>query len=1089
MRRFDPVHSLLAILILLALQPAPSVAQEARLLRQPSASERHIVFAHGGDLWVTGREGGESRRLTSTPAVESDPHLSPDGAWVAFTSNRAGVPSVYVVSVEGGEPTRLTWYPAPSYARGWTPDGSRILYATSRETAPTGYTRLWTVSPGGGPSTLLPAPMGHRGSYAPDGRRLVVDRVDRWDVEWRSYRGGQNTALVLLSLDDLEEVHLPNDRTTDTHPVWMGEQVFFLSDRDGATNVWSFHVGTGALSQVTRFADAEVKSLAGGGGALVFEQDGWIHTLDPASGNARRLVINVRGDFPWAAPRWVDVGGNIASASLSPSGQRALMEARGEIFTVPLEHGSARNLTRSAGAADRAPVWSPDGTRVAWFSDDGGGYRLLIADQEGLREPRSLFIGDSKMAWTPAWSPDGARIAFVDDLSRVRVVEVESGAIRTVDTDGTTTNRGGMGPTWSPDSRWLAYARSFPNQFRRIVVWSVESGEARPATDPMADAHSPAWDRDGRHLWFLASTDLGLAAGWANTSSMGARPTYGPWVAVLRGDDPSPFPPRSSEETGPGNAGGRATPQSPAQATSAAAADSAVRIDFDGLERRVVALPLPVRRYTTALAGPAGTVFLGEVVENEPGVVLHRFSLSTRTTEVFTRGASRVSVSANGEKVLFQAGGQWRVVDTARPPDGTSGRLTLDLRARIDPAVEWRQIFQESWRYQRDFFYDPGTHGADWEAVRRRYEPLVEHVRHRDDLNYLLDKVNGELSVGHSFVGGGALPAVDTSRVGLLGADLEAAEGRWRISRIYHSESWNPGLDAPLDRPGMRVREGMYLLAVDGVEFSASDDPYRFLDGTAGRQTILHLGETPSMSDAWTETVVPVRSEAQLRQRAWVEENRRRVDELSGGRLAYVWVPNTGGQGTASFDRYYFSQQDRPGAVIDERFNGGGLLDDYMVDLMGRRLRAAITNEAPGGQPFRLPAGILGPKVLLINEMAGSGGDFFPWIFRRQGVGPLIGTRTWGGLVRSCAHYPMLDGGFITSPCNAVFDPIEERWIAENEGVPPDIEVRMDARAVAEGRDPQLERGVAEALRLLDEEGVPSVVPPPFPTPSLRPGG
>ncbi len=1069
------------------LLPTATRGQESRLLRQPSIGGEHIVFAHGGDLWVTGTGGGEARRLTSTPAVESDPHLSPDGEWVAFTSNRSGVAAVYVVPVEGGEPTRLTWYPATSLARGWTPDGERVVYASERESAPTPYTRLWTVSRSGGPSTLLPAPMGHRAALSPEGDRIVVDRVDRWDVEWRSYRGGQNTPLVILDLETLEETRLPNERTTDTHPVWMGERVYFLSDRNGATNVWSYHTETGALEQLTDFADAEVKSLSGGGGSLAFEQDGWIHLLDPGSGVARRVDITVRGDFPWAAPRWVDVSGSVAAASLSPTGQRALMEARGEIFTVPVEHGDARNLSRSSGAADRAPVWSPDGSRVAWFSDDGSGYRLLVADQDGLEEPRAVSIGESRMAWTPAWSPDGSRIAFVDDRGRVRVVEVESRALRTVDVDGSSSNRGEVRPTWSPDSKWLAYSKGFPNQFRRIMLWSLESGETRPATDPMADARWPAWDRDGRHLWFLASTDLGLAAGWANTSSMGARPTYGAWVAVLRGDDPSPFPPRSSEE----GAGAEATPGGREGRGGAAGPDSAdavVRIDFEGLERRVIALPLPVRRYALAVAGPRGTVFLGEQVENEPGLVLHRFSLDTRSGEVFTRGASRVSVSADGGKILFQSGGQWRVVDTARPPDGSAGRLALELRAWIDPADEWRQIFEESWRYQRDFFYDPGTHGADWDAVRRRYEPLVPHVRHRDDLNYVLDKVNGELSVGHSFVRGGAYPAVDTSRVGLLGADLEAADGRWRVSRIYHSENWNPGLDAPLDRPGMRVREGMYLLAVDGVELTASDDPYRLLDGTAGRQTVLLLSETPSPGEGWTETVVPVRSEFQLRQRAWVEANRRRVDELSGGRLAYVWVPNTGGQGTASFDRYYFSQQDRQGAVIDERFNGGGLLDDYMVDLMSRRLRAAITNEAPGGEPPRLPQGILGPKVLLINEMAGSGGDFFPWIFRRQGVGPLIGTRTWGGLVASCSHYPMVDGGAVTAPCTAVFDPIAGEWIAENEGVPPDIEVVMDARSVAAGRDPQLERGVTEALRLLDEEGVPEVTVPPFPRPSLRPG-
>jgi tricorn protease len=1059
---------------LLLVSTAAATAQEAtRLLRQPSLGEAHIVFAHGGDLWLVGRAGGEARRLTSTPAVESDPHISPDGQWLAYTSNVSGMTAVYVMPIGGGEPRRLTWYPAPSHARGWTPDGARVLYASNRETAPTPYDRLWTVSREGGPSTLLPAPRGHRGAFSPDGSRMVVDRISRWDEEWRNYRGGQNTALTLLDLNDLGELRLPNDdRTTDVQPVWLGSTVYFLSDRDLAMNVWAYDVGTRALRQVTRFRNADVKSLSGRGGTLLIEQDGWIHSVDPASGETRRLDVTVRGDFPWAMPRWVDIGGNISSASLSPTGQRAVMEARGEIFTVPVEHGDARNLTRSAGAADRAPVWSPDGANVAWFSDDGSGNVLAIAPQDGLGETRRITLGESKFAWDPTWSPDGRWIAFVDDRAQVRIVDVEAGRVTTADVDGDTNMRGGMGLVWAPDSKWLAYSKSFPNRMRRIMVWNVDTRQARPITNTLADARSPAWDRDGRHLYFLASTDLALASGWANTSAMQAQPTYAPYVLVLRSDDPTPFPPRSDEE--PAGA-------DPAQPDTTSAP---VRVDFENPERRTIALPMPPRSYTTVVAGPRGSAFIGESVPNTPGLVLHKFSMSDRKAEAFARGVSRVSASADGRKLLYQSGGNWHVADATRPTaDANTPRLNVSLRAHIDPAVEWQQIFQESWRYMRDFFYDPDTHGADWDAVRRRYEPLLPHVRHRADLNYVIDKVNGELSVGHSFVGGGALPPVDTVRVGLLGADLEIDRGRWRIARIFTSESWNPGLSAPLAAPGLDVAEGDYILAIDGRELTAGDDPYRLLDGTVGRQTVLHVHAQPTMSGARRIVVQPIASEIGLRQRAWVEDNRRRVDELSGGRLAYVWVPNTGGPGVVSFNRYFFAQQDREGAVIDERYNGGGLLDDYMVDLMNRELRAAITNEAPGGEPFRLPAGVLGPKVLLINELAGSGGDYFPWVFRQQNSGPLIGTRTWGGLVRSCVHYLMLDGGFVTSPCNAVFEP-GVGWIAENEGVPPDIEVHMDARAVAEGRDPQLERGVQEALRMLSERPARPITVPPFPRPA-----
>jgi tricorn protease len=1084
-RRFFPLALLLSLL------PTALQAQGTRLLRQPTLGEDHVAFTYGADVWVAPRDGGLARRITATQAVESNPHFSPDGQSIAFTSNRSGVATVYVVSVDGGDPTRLSWYPAGATARGWSPDGREILYATSRGTAPSGYNRLWTVNREGGPSTLLSSSWGNDGDFSADGRRIVVDRMSRWDPEWRSYRGGQNTPLVIWNLPDLDEVHIPNpDRSTDLHPVWQDGKIYFLSDRDWAMNVWSYDPQTEALEQITHFDDVDVKTLSGGPGGLVFEHDGWIHLLDPATGESRRLEITVRGDFPWAELQWEDVSARATNASLSATGKRALFEARGEIFTVPTEDGDARNLTRSSGAADRMPVWSPDGGDVAWFSDSGDGYELLIGTQDGLSEPRHIDIGNSVYAWEATWSPDGSHIAFVDDDTRIRVVEVESGDIRTADTGGTNLERGSMGITWSPDSKWLAYAKTFDNNFRRIVAWSLESGQTFTLTDALADATSPTWDRDGRHLYFLASTNLALGSGWANTSAMNADPTYAAYVMILRADDPTPFPLESDEEDVEEQGGDEESAEEVEGGEGEGDnEDEAIRIDVDGIERRVMALPMPIRNYAMALAGPDGSVFIGEYVPNDSGMTLHKFSLSDREASVFTQGVSQVSLSSDGKKMLYSSGALWSVVGTAEPPEQGSDEIDVTLRMHLDRAEEWSHMFDRVWRMERDFFYDPGMHGNDWNAVRTRYGPLVQHARHRDDLNYIFDQVNGELSVGHSYVGGGDYPSVEPNRTGLLGAAFQAHDGRWRIQRIFTMESWNPGLSAPLDRPGIRAEEGQYLVGIDGVEITTDEDLYRFLDGTAGRQTVLHLNDRPTMDGAWTETVEPIESEAQLRQRAWVEDNRRTVDELSGGRLAYVWVPNTGGAGLNSFNRYFFAQQDKEGAIIDERYNGGGMLDDYMVDYMTRTLRAAITNEVPGGRPLRLPQGVLGPKVLVINERAGSGGDYFPWAFRQQQVGPIVGTRTWGGLVAASSPYGLIDGGRVTAPNNAVFDPINNRWVTENEGAPPDIEVLMDARSVAEGRDPQLERAVLEALRLADEQGTQAVTPPPFSRPSRRPGG
>ncbi|MGC4034916.1 MAG: PDZ domain-containing protein [Chitinophagaceae bacterium] len=1047
-------------------------SQGTRLLRQPSISNKYIAFEYGADIWIVAKNGGEARRITSTQAVEADPHFSPDGLTIAFTSNRSGVPEVYTVSIDGGTPTRLTWFPAQSYARGWSPDGKNVLYASTRETAPTDYCRLWTVPAKGGPSMLLSSPFGFDGSYSPDGKNVVVDRVSRWDVEWREYRGGQNTALQILNLGSLAEKSIPNDRTFDIQPVWAGNTVYFLSDRDDIMNIWSFDPANDKLTQVTKVKHTDIKWLDGNDKELVYELNGYLHLLDIATGKSQQLAITVSGDFPWAETKWEDVSTKAASPSLSPTGKRILVEARGEIFTVPVENGDVRNLTHSSGVADRRPLWSPDGKQIAWFSDAGGnGYALRIANQDGSNTIKTVSIGDAKLAWEPSWSPDSKFIAFADNKVRIKVLELATGKITTVDTGGLNIERGNMGITWSPDSKWLAYAKTAANNFRRINVWSMESNKKTVLTDAMADATSPAWDRDGRYLYFLASTSIALGSGWANTSSMTAKPSFGAYIAVLRKDDPTPFPLKSDEE-----------PDSTAEAKKAkdtTAKAKAVRIDFDNIDHRILALPVPLANYDYMIAGPKGTVFIGG--DN----ALSKFSIETKKLEDFAKGINDVAISANGEKILLRAGGEsWRVVSTAKAPSPDEGKVTMQLKMELNRLEEWKQIFEEAYRYERDYFYDPNLHGRNWQDVWDRYSPLVPYIRHRSDLNYVLDQLGGELSVGHSFVFGGDFPSVEKSSDGLLGADLIQKDGRWQIKRIFTTESWNPGLSAPLAQPDLKVKEGDFIIKIDGNDLSADTDPYSLLDGKANKQTVLTINNKATSEGAWKITVAPIDNEDGLRQRAWVEDNRRKVEELSKGRLGYVWVPNTGGPGFVSFNRYYFAQQDKEGAVIDERFNGGGLLDDYMVDLMVRRLRASYTNEVPGGVPGRLPAGILGPKALLINEMAGSGGDFFPWAFRHQKVGPLIGTRTWGGLVKSSVHYGFIDGGAMTAPDNAIFDPIANKWIAENEGIAPDIEQKIDALSASKGRDVQLEKAVEEVLKLLEKEPTPKVVHPEYSKPA-----
>ena len=1062
--RFKTHSKIHLFALLLLFSGLMSFAQGTRLLRQPDISKTHITYTYGSDIWVSALNSMEAKRITSTAAVESNPYFSPDGNWIAFSSNRAGTNNVYIVAKNGGEPKRLTWHPSGSEVRGWTNDGKHILFASARETAPRPYNRLYKISIEGGAPKLLTKQWGHDGSYSPNGRQMIIDKMDRWDVEWRAYRGGQNTPLIILDLESQNETLLPNDKTTDIQPMWLGDKIYFLSDRDLVANIWSYDPATKALNQVTKFKGSDVKWLSGHDTMLTYEREGYLHTMDMQTGTASQLNINVVGDFPWAETKWDDVSKTTRSASLSPNGKRAIMQSRGDIFTVPVEFGDSRNITESSGTADRRPIWSPKGDKIAWFSDkDRKGYALMLSDQDGLSEPEVISIGESKLGWNPTWSPDGKHIAFVDDDVRLRLITLETKKIKTFDIGGNNLERGSIELKWSPDSKWIAYEKSGSNNFRQVYIYSLAKDNSTPITDAFADSFSPAWDLNKKQLYFLASTEVALGSGWANTSSMTADPAYAAYVINLDANDDSPFKPKSDEEEIKEESDEKEDEKKEDKADK----EDPIIIDFEDIGRRTLALPIPSRYYGYIVAGPKGSIFIGEYTQNNRGAILHKFSLKDQESKEFASGVSSVSVTANGKHMLAQIKGDWQVINTDGSDTKGGKGLKVNLQMKLDRTAEWEQIFEEAWRYERDYFYDPNMHGRDWNLVYKRYAPLVPFIKHRADLTYILDQVNGELSVGHSFVFGGDYPDVERTITGLLGADMTPNNGRWQIQRIYTTENWNPGLSGPLDAPGLNIKEGYYIVGINGKEVKATDNFYQHLDGTSGKQTILHLNNEPEFKGHWTEIVEPIRSENSLRQRTWVEDNRRLVDKLSKGRLGYIWVPNTGGPGFVSFNRYYFAQQDKEGAVIDERFNGGGLLDDYMVDLMTRSLRAGLTNEVPNGKPMTLPAGILGPKVLLINELAGSGGDFFPWVFRQQKAGKLIGMTTWGGLVKSSTHYGLVDGGGLTAPDNAVFDPINNKWIAENEGVAPDIEVRQDAKSLSKGNDPQLEKAVTELMKEL----------------------
>jgi len=1091
--RARPAHSLrpfaicAVALILAAVSPrAVSTADDpaggTRLLRQPTVSATHIAFAYAGNIWIVDRAGGTARRVTSFQGQATNPQLSPDGRTLAFSADYAGNPDVYVVPVAGGEPTRLTWHPGADVVQGWSPDGTRVLFASPRAAAaPTPTTRFFTVPAGGGAESPLALPRAYQGKFSPDGTRIAYRMNSSWDEERRNYRGGQNKAIWIADLKTWDVVTPPWTGSKEMDPVWLGDTVYFLSDRDGVSNVWSFAPATKQLTQVTRFTDFDVKTLGAGGGAIVFEQAGYVHLLDPKAGKPSVVPITVSGDFPWMMPHWEDVTSRMTNLGISPTGRRVLVEARGEIFTVPAERGDVRNLTRTSGAAEREPAWSPDGKFISYFSDATGEYQLVVESQDGVTPPRTIPLQKPTRYYSPSWSPDSRKLLYSDTNLNVWVLDVASGAAKIVGRDPWMVPSRTLAPSWSPDSRWVAFATRLDTLYRAIVVANVETGESKQITDGLADAMYPVWDASGRYLWFLASTDLGLRSQWLDMTSYERLQTFGLYVAVLRTGDPSPLLPQSDEDAGVG------VKVEPAPLT---ASSQPVTIDFDGLDRRTLAVPgVPERQYSRLAAGAAGTVFFLEapaVAERggapaSAGSGLRRYKLSDRAMVAFAANVADYAVSADGKKLVYrtpapaapEGGGTaappaLHLVDAdARVPDAGSGRLSMTLATDLDPKAEFRQIFNEGWRYQRDYLYVPNQQGSDWPAIKTMYGALLPHVRHRADLTYLVDMMGAEIAIGHSYVRGGDLPDVPPTRVGLLGADTATENGRYRLTRIYDAERWNPELRAPLAGPGIDARVGDYVLAVNGVELQGADNLHRLLDGTVNRQTVLTLNAQPSMAGARTVTVVPIANDQALRTRAWVEDNRRLVEKLSAGKLAYVYVPNTGQPGYVSFNRYYFAQQDKAGAVIDERYNGGGSAADYIIDVLGRDFDGYFNNVAGDRVPFTSPsAGIWGPKVMIVNEMAGSGGDLMPYMFRRRKIGQLVGTRTWGGLVHTADTPPFIDGGTMIAPRGGFFTR-DGKWAVENEGVAPDIEVENWPKDVIAGRDPQLERAVEVALAAL----------------------
>jgi tricorn protease len=1071
------------------------------LLQTPTVSRTQIAFAYGGEIWIAPRDGGQAQRLVTGSGRLWRPIFSPDGTMVAYTGDFDDNVDVYFVSANGGEPHRLTYHPGADVALAWTPDGKRVAFRSPRE-AFADAEQMFTMTEAGGLPTEVPLPMVEEASYSPDGSHLAYEPNFQWEPAWKSYRGGQTKRIWIADLSDSSIVKVPQENNSnDGNPMWIGDKVYFLSDRNGPVTLFAYDLATRQVTQVIANDSLDIDSASAGPGAIVYEQFGTLHLYDLASGRQHVVPIQLAGDMPQLRPHFekLDPAKDVRNPGISPTGQRAVFEAHGDIFTVPAEKGDIRDITRTVGAAERDPAWSPDGKSIAYFSDESGEYALVVRSQDGLGEARTISLGNPpSFFYHPVWSPDSKKIAYTDKRLNLWYLDLDHPTPVRVDTDRFDSPGYEFDEAWSPDSRWLAYTKQLPSLLHAVYVYSLADAKTTQVSDGMSESLYPVFDRSGKYLYFTSSTDLGLSAGWLDMTSIGHPVSRSVWAVVLRKDLPSPVAPQSDDEKAKeeGKDGGDAKAASAkkddgekgkeAKAKEEKSAEPAkVTIDFEGIGQRIVALPIEAKNYAALATGKDGQLYLVEQPsvgdERDPTrYTVSKFDLEKRKTEPLLEGVSAFALSANGEKMLYRTGEAWHIAAADKAPKPGDGALAMkDFKVHVDPRAEWRQMYHEVWRIERDFFYDPHYHGLDLAAAEKAYAPYLDGIASRDDLNVLFEEMTGNISVGHMFVRGGAEPKMERVQVGLLGADYTIEDGRYRFARIYSGENWDPDLEAPLTQPGVNVKAGEYLLAVNGRDLTAADNVFSFFAETAGKQTVIRVGPTPDGKGARDVTVVPIANEHALRHRAWVENNRRKVDELSGGKVAYVQLPDTAYGGYTSFNRYFFAQVGKQAAVLDERYNHGGALADYIIDYLRRPPMSRVTSRE--GEDYTEPVeSIYGPKVMIINQFAGSGGDAMPWYFRKAGIGPLVGVRTWGGLVGIGGYPVLMDGGRITAPRWAIYG-LAGHWEVENHGIAPDVEVEQDPKLVREGHDPQLERAVQVVLDALAKNPPQTFVRPPYP--------
>ncbi|MBP7052507.1 MAG: PD40 domain-containing protein [Phycisphaerae bacterium] len=1113
----------IAVVLLSAVVSAAGTADsthtpDARMLRFPDVSSSEIVFVYAGDLWIVPKTGGVARRLSSPKGQELLPKFSPDGSLIAFSGNYDGNTDVYTISVHGGSPTRLTHHPDSDSVVEWYPDGKSVLYRSMMSSPSRRFNRFFKQPISGGMPETLPLAYAEMASFSPDGLRMAFQFISTEFRTWKRYQGGMASDLWLYDFVNNTSERLTDFAGTDAVPMWHEDIIYFLSDRDEhrKLNLWAYDLRTKATRQVTRFAEYDVKWPSIGPDAIVFENGGLLYLLDLATETPKPLSIRVPDDLPQIRAELKNVSNRIESWSLSPSGKRALFGARGEVFTIPEKHGSVRNLTNTSGVAERDPVWSPDGKQIAYFSDRTGEYELYLRPADGKGEEKQLTHGGLVFRYQPLWSPDGKKIAFSDKTGSLYIVDVEKGEPTFVDKDEWFNM---ASYSWSSDSRWLAYAKRGANRNSNVMICDANDGTVRQVTSDFYNESDPVFDAEGKYLFFTSNRQFDPLYGDMDSTWIYPESTK-LYVATLRKDVESLLAPRSDEEEvkkekedekkdgekkepekkdandvegkpAQENAGGEDAPKDGEEAKAQedkAASDAkkeekdkkedkkpeAIRIDFEGIEGRVIELPIQAGDLGGLSCVEGKLLFLRRVPRGarrgggSAGRLLY-FDLKEREEKTVIDGIDGYTLSANGKKILYRSGGTYGIIDVGENKKTGDGRIASgDLRAWIDPREEWRQMFTEAWRIERDYFYDPAMHGVNWEAMKQRYAALLPYVVDRADLNYVIGELIAELNCSHTYVSGGDMEYPNSLSVGLLGCDfeLDRKNNSYRIAKIYEGAAWDTEVRSPLRAPGLKVSEGDYVLAVNGRPMDTSMDPWAAFQGLAGEVVRLTISRTPDANDANDVLVQPMSSEFRLRNLAWIESNRKKVEEATQGRVGYVYVPDTGQNGQNELVRQFGPQFDKDALVIDERFNGGGQIPDRFIELLNRPTYNYWARR--DHRDWQTPAlSHTGPKVMIMNGWSGSGGDAFPYYFREAGLGPLVGTRTWGGLIGISGNPSLIDGGSVTAPTFGMYE--KDGWAVEGYGVDPDYEVENVPHELVAGRDPQLETAVAVALKLLEK--------------------